>query len=150
VFRGLNRLLVAALVAGAACVAPSTAFADCGGGPSAQHVYSECVSGASGGKPTKPVPGSSQPSGPPTISSHASHALKRAGKDARTLQGFLHGSGRRVLPSSHTGNGTGPSALGSAFDLGSGPLALLAILGGTALLLLGGSGMRLWRARHRV
>lgn len=148
-FGALNRLLVAALVAGAAFVAPSAALADCGGGPSAQHVYSECVNGASGGKPTKPVPGSSQPSGPAPISSHAAHALKGAGKDSRTLQGFLHGS-RRLLPSSHAGNGSEPSALGSAFDLGSGPLALLAILGGTALLLLAGSGMRLWRTRHRV
>jgi hypothetical protein len=47
-----------------------------------------------------------------------------------------------------TGAATSPSAIGSAFDLGSGPTALLLILGGTAVLLLGGTGLRFWRNRH--
>jgi hypothetical protein len=42
-----------------------------------------------------------------------------------------------------------PSALGSAFDLGSGPTALLIVLAGTAFLLLGGSGLHFWRRSHR-
>jgi hypothetical protein len=151
VFRGLNRALVAALVAGAAFVAPSTAFADCGGGPSAQHVYSECVPGGSGGKATKAPPTSSTQGGSAPVSHRTAKALKKAGKDSRTLQAFVRSTGKRLLPNPGSESGsTGPSALGSAFDLGSGPLTLLAILAGTALLLLGGSGLRLWRARHRA
>lgn len=152
-FRALNRLLVAALAAGAMFAAPSAALADCGGGPSAQHVYSECVTGASGGKHIKAPPTSGGQVGSNStspISSRTATALKNAGKDSRTLQAWVHGAGKRTLQSPHSGDGSEPSALGSAFDLGSGPLALLALLGGTALLLLGGGGLRVWRARHRV
>jgi hypothetical protein len=52
-------------------------------------------------------------------------------------------------PSSSSAAGA-PSALGSAFDLGSGPTALLAALAGTAVLLLAASGLRVWRHRHRA
>ena len=52
VFGGLNRFLAAGLVAGACLVAPSAALAGCGGGPSAQNVYKECVPTGGGGKPT--------------------------------------------------------------------------------------------------
>ena len=45
---------------------------------------------------------------------------------------------------------TTPTAVGSAFDLSSGPTALLVVLAGTALLLVAGSGMRVWRTRRRV
>ena len=130
-------------------VAPSAALADCGGGPSAKNVYSECLPGGSGGKPTNTPPTSTQQGTSAPVSSRTANALRKAGDDSRTLAGFLHGS-RRVLPSSHAESGAGPSTLGSAFDLGSGPLALLAALAGTALLLLGGSGLRIWRSRHRV
>jgi hypothetical protein len=150
VFRALNRLGVVALVAGAMFVAPSAALADCGGGPSAKNVYSECLPGGSGGKPTNTPPTSNQ-QGPSTpVSSRTAHALKKSGKDSRTLFNFVRGSGHRFLDSPSTESATEPSALGSAFDLGSGPLALLAALAGTALLLLGGSGLRIWRSRHRV
>lgn len=148
-FGGLNRPLVAALagVAVVALAAPSAAFADCGGGPSAQHVYSECVQGASGGKKTKTPTTHEQ--GPP-ISSQTAHKLKSTGKDHRLLSSFARSRGRRGLESPKAGSASTPSALGSAFDLGSGPVALLAALAGTALLFLGGSGLRLWRARHHV
>jgi hypothetical protein len=126
---------------------PSVAFADCGGGPSAQHVYSECVQGASGGKKTKTPTTHEQ--GPP-ISGQTANKLKGTGKDYRQLSAFARGRGQRGLESPPAGSASTPSALGSAFDLGSGPLALLAVLAGTALLLLGGSGLRLWRARHHV
>jgi hypothetical protein len=148
VFAGLNRLLVAALLAGAIFAAPSVALADCGGGPSAQHVYSECVPGGSGGKATKPTIDSKQ--GGSIIPSSTATAIGKAGKDRRTLSAFVRGAGRRTLPAPTPSSGSEPepSALGSAFDLGSGPIALLAALAGTALLLLGGSGLRLWRSRH--
>jgi len=127
-------------------VAPSTALADCGGGPSAQHVYSECVPGGSGGKKSKTPPTHEQ--GPP-ISGQTANELKHTGNDYRQLAAFARGRGQRGLESPIAGSASSPSALGSAFDLGSGPLALLAALAGTALLFLGGSGLRVWRARHR-
>jgi hypothetical protein len=155
VFGALNRLLVAALVAGAAFVVPSAAFADCGGGPSAQHVYSECVPTGSGGKATKTPPTKAPPtSGPQSktapIPSRTARALKKTGKDSRVLSTFVRSSRKGLAQPQSSESSTGPGALGSAFDLGSGPLALLAALGGTALLLLGGSGLRLWRSRHRA
>ena len=55
----------------------------------------------------------------------------------------------RQLQTVH-GSDTSPSAVGSAFDLTSGPTALLIVLAGTALLLLGGSGMRVWHSRRRA
>jgi hypothetical protein len=45
---------------------------------------------------------------------------------------------------------TKESSLGSAFDLGSGPMLLFALLAGTVLALLGTGGVRSWRNRHRV
>ena len=139
--------MVAALVAGIALAAPSAALADCGGGPSAQHVYSECVPGGSGGKPTKPTKPTTGGTGP-TISHQAANALKKAGKDRRLLATWARSSGRKFLDEPAAGNGNEPnepSALGSAFDLGSGPIALLAVLAGAALALLTATGVRRWR-----
>jgi hypothetical protein len=133
--------MVAALVAGIAFAAPSAALADCGGGPSAQHVYSECVPGGSGGKPTKPTT-----KGPgPTISHQAANAIKKAGKDRRVLSAFARSSGRKFLDEPVAGSVSEPSGWSSALDLGSGPIALLAILAGAALALLTATGVRRWR-----
>jgi hypothetical protein len=148
-FRGLNRLLVGAAVAGAVLAAPTAAFA-CGGGPSAVNVYKECLPTGGGGKSTSGGQGKS--SGSTTVySTKTAAALKRAGKDRRVLAALVAGSGhRRFLQPTTSGATTSPSAVGSAFDLGSGPTALLIALAGTALLLLGGSGLRLWRRSHRA
>jgi hypothetical protein len=105
------------------------------------------VQGASGGKKTNPPPPTTHEQGPP-ISSQTAHKLKSTGKDHRLLSHFARSRGRRSLESPIAAGTSTPSALGSAFDLGSGPLALLAVLAGTALLFLGGSGLRVWRARH--
>jgi len=150
VFGGLNRLLAAALVAGAFLVAPSAALA-CGGGPSAQNVYKECLPTGGGGKPTTGGPAGKGSTGVP-ISSPAARAIKRAGKDSRVLASLVRGYGiqRRLGPDSMSGAATSPTALGSAFDLGSGPTALIIVLAGMAVLLLTGSGMRVWRGRHRA
>jgi len=151
VFRGLNRFLVAGLVAGAFFVAPSTAFAGCGGGPSAEHVYKECVPTGGGGSTSGGTSGPT--SGPTSVpsSSPTGQTLKHAGKDRRVLASLVKGYGiRRNLAATDTsGAVTSPTALGSAFDLGSGPTLLLVVLAGTALLILTGSGMRLWRRAHR-
>jgi hypothetical protein len=155
VFRGLNRLLVAALVAGAFFVAPSAALA-CGGGPSAKNVYSECLpsAGSHGGTGTGSHGGTGtggQSGGPGStpISSKTARAIKQAGKNSRALAAFLRRSAPTALESSSQESPT-PSAVGSAFDLGSGPTALLLALAGTAVLLLAASGVRGWRRSHRA
>jgi hypothetical protein len=161
VFGRLNRPLVAAAVAGAAVTAmlagPSAALA-CNGGTSAVNVYTECVKTGGGGKPTGGAAGHSSAGakGPASTSVPAkgpvAKALKHAGADKSILSNLVAGDGlRRTLQSSRgEGPTTAPSAIGSAFDLGSGPTVLLIALAGTAVLLLGGTGMRLWRARHRA
>jgi hypothetical protein len=153
-FRGLNRLLVAGLVAGVFLVAPSGALAGCGGGPSAQNVYKECVDTGGGGTPTSSgTPSSGPTSGPTSVpsSSPMGHTLKHAGKDRRVLAslGQAYGIQRNLAATDTSGAVTSPTALGSAFDLGSGPTLLLIVLAGTAVLILTGSGVRLWRRAHR-
>jgi hypothetical protein len=157
VFGGLNRLLAAAFVAGIVVAAPTVAFASgCGGGPSAVNVYKECLPSAGGGKsssgPKSVNSGTSSPATttPVTVSSPAAKALRHAGKDRRTLQGLIEGNHPQNLLTSPSAATTTPSAVGSAFDLGSGPTALLIALAGTAVLILGGSGVRVWRHRHRA
>ena len=143
-FTGLNRLLVAALVAGAFFVAPSAALA-CGGGPSAQNVYRECVPSAGGHGGTG---GHSGGTGS-TISPKTAKAIKHAGKNSRALSAWVRRSAPTALESSSQESAT-PSAVGSAFDLGSAPTALLLALAGTAMLLLAASGVRGWRRSHRA
>jgi hypothetical protein len=145
VFGGLNRALAAALVAGVALIAPSGALA-CSGGPSAVNVYKECVPSGGGSKPTS---GGSKQTTTLPVSSRTARALTHAGKDKRVLSDLVRnpglGGAPRALQSVGSASTKAPSALGSAFDLGSGPTALLAVLIGTALLLLGAGGFRGWR-----
>lgn len=155
-FGGLNRLLATAAIAVAVLVVPQAALASgCGGGPSAEQVYKECLPNGGGGKsssgtPTSGTPTSGGQTGSTGVSPQTAKALKKAGKDRKSLQRVVKAFGlRRILQSSHSTNATEPTAIGSAFDLGTGPTALLIILAGTAVLLLGGSGMRVWRSRHR-
>jgi hypothetical protein len=126
--------------------APTAAFACGGSNPSAVNVYVECVPSGGGSKPTN----HSTPSTTPVTSlpSHTARLLAHAGHDKALLSKLVGGSGQSDLQS--TGTATSPSAIGSAFDLGSGPTALLLILAGTAVVLLGGSGLRFWRRRHQV
>lgn len=159
---GLNRLLAVAVVAIAALAVPSTVLAKhCSGGPSAVNVYTECLPGAGGGHSTggggHATSGQtgSQGSTLLPVSKQTAGALAHAGKDRRVLSnlvrnpqlggGHSHGGGS----SSKLASGPGPSAVGSAFDLGAGPTALLVALAGAAFLLLGGTGLRAWRNRHR-
>jgi len=149
VFGGLNRLLVAALVAGAFLAAPSAALA-CGGGPSAKNVYSPCLPTGGGGKPATGHPADKGSAGV-SVSGAAARAIKHAGKDGHLLNSLVRSYGLpRHLASTSSGAASRPTALGSAFDLGSGPTALIIVLGGMAVLLLTGSGLRLWRGRRRA
>lgn len=164
-FGGLNRLLLAALVVGAVLVVvPPAALSDgCGGGPSAVNVYSECLGSGGGGKPTTHTgshkgSGSNSPTAPSTtggststsvpISPQTTKTLKKAGKDEKSLSSLVKGYGAvRLLESHSNAPATTPTAIGSAFDLGSGPTVLLIVLAGTAFLLLTATGFRV--ARHR-
>jgi len=149
VFGGLNRLLVAALVAGVFVVAPSAALA-CGGGPSAQNVYRECLPSAGGHGGTGGQSGGHAGSPPtPPISSKTAKAIKQAGKNSRALSAWVRRTAPTALESSSQESAP-PSAVGSAFDLGSAPTALLLAPAGTAVLLLAASGARGWRRSHRA
>lgn len=156
-FGGLNRLFVTALVAGAFFVAPSAALAGgCGdGSTSAANVYRDCLpsGGGGGGNSTHRGSGGQSGGGSTTtpISSKTSKVIKHAGKDGRALAVLARsGPPTGLLRTSPTESGTNPSAVGSAFDLGSGPTALLIVLAGTAVLLLGATGVRGWRRSHRA
>ena len=161
--------MAAALVAGAAfaaaLAAPSAALA-CNGGPSAVNVYTECIPSGGGNKAHKPPAKHDTGAGPSTstsvpsssppvhVSKRTKKALTHAGKD----KNFLHrmvtdpglGGAARVLQSERSAANASPSALGSAFDLGSGPTVLMAVLAGTVVLLLGMTGVRSWRRWHRA
>lgn len=169
--RGFRWFALAAVLAIGALIGPTAALADGCNDGSATSIYSECVPTADGGKthkhpPSKPAP-STQPTQPtypyptqpvqpvvqPHVSSRTKHALNRSGKDRELLKNLIadprYAETRRltktVLASSPTG-----ASLGSAFDLGAGPMILFALLAGTVLLLLGTGGVRSWRNRHRV
>lgn len=165
-FGGLSRLLAAAVVVGAVLVVPPVASAGCNGGVSAVNVYKECVPTGGGGKATgsrrtgkhssttttssSTSNTSSSSSSPPVhISARTAKALKKAGKDAKPLSALIKGYGAaRYLQGHSNGPATQPTAIGSAFDLGSGPTVLLIVLAGTAVVLLGGSGLRFARNRR--
>jgi hypothetical protein len=152
-FGGLNRLLVVAFVAGAILAAPSGALAGgCGGNASAVNVYRECLpsggGGGGGGGHAGHAGGQSGGSTSPPISSQAAKALKQAGKDRRKLFALVRSAPDSGFLQSNQGSESTPSAVGSAFDLGSGPTALLLALAAAAALLLGASGVRGWRRSH--
>jgi hypothetical protein len=155
---GLNRLVVAAFVAGAFFVAPSAALASgCGdGGTSAVNVYRDCLpSGGGGGGGNSASGGTEGQSGGGSVSTtpisgKTATVIKHAGKDSRALAALVKGTSTGLLRSSPSESETNPGAVGSAFDLGSGPTALLIALAGTAVLLLGATGVRGWRRSHRA
>ena len=150
---GLNRLFAVALVAGAVLVAPSAALA-CNGNPSAVNVYKECLPTGGGSKSNGG--GSPHGGGPSTssapVSSQAKAAISKAPAKDRKLMSTLVKSGPSRLPidkTAPTSAATAPSAIGSAFDLGSGPTSLLVALAATAFLLLAGTTVRGVRQRRR-
>lgn len=132
-------------------VAPSAALA-CGNGTSAVNVYRECLPTGGGSKPTGG--GGSSSSGGSTsvpVSHQAAKVLSHASaKDRRVLSAVLQTSPAklRVTPDQATAS-AGPGAIGSAFDLGSGPTALLVTLAAAAFLLLAGTAVRGARQRRR-
>jgi hypothetical protein len=75
-------------------------------------------------------------------------ALKKAGSDGKSLKHLVNSFGAARLLQSSSAPVSEPTAVSSAFDLGSGPTALLIILAGTAVLLLAASGFRGVRQRR--
>lgn len=163
----MSRLLAAAFIVGVALAAAPSAALACSGGVSAVNVYKECLTnGGSGGGGKHSGGGSSGPqasnsgsnnsgsnsssSTPPPVSRKATKALAHSGKDKTTLTRlYTLGGGTRLLQASHAQSPTSePTAIGSAFDLGSGPTALLIALAGTAVLLLAMTGVRGARRRR--
>lgn len=149
---GLRWLVASAVVVGALVLAPATALADgCSGGPSAQNVYSECLPSGGGSKPTTSA-GKGR-TGQVPVSKRVRHLLAHAKGDKNALYQLLTNprlGATGAIEQGSIGSASSPSALGSAFDLGSGPTALLAVLAATAVLLLGASGLRVWRHRHHA
>jgi hypothetical protein len=137
-------------------VAPSAALASgCGdGGTSAVNVYRDCLSNGGGGGGNSKSGGTSGTSGGSVttpISGKTAKVIKHAGKDSRALAALIKGSSPTGLQQSTPSESeTTPSAVGSAFDLGSGPTALLIALAGTAVVLLAATGVRGWRRSHRA
>jgi hypothetical protein len=139
--------VVAALAA--ACVVvlavPAGALACGGGGTSATAVYIECGSSASGGSNATP---SNQK--PVKVSSGlAQNIQQHGGKHQSDLQRLAEspnfGGVDRKLQRVAPGSVATPSAVSALFDLGAGPLALIAILIASAVALLGSTGWRGWR-----
>lgn len=153
-FGGLNRLLMATAVAGVALAtvlaAPTVALA-CNNSTSAENVYKECLPSGGGGGTSS---GKTHQGGGPGSTSipntgQTKKAVKHAGKYSRQLALVESTRPKDLLRSNPSSSfATEPSAVGSAFDLGSGPGAFLIALAGAALLLVGGSGLRVWRHRR--
>lgn len=160
--RGSRWFALAAVVGTAALVGPTVALADGCSNGSATSIYSECVPSASGShhsakkhsttsSVTPPSTGSVAPPSvtPPVVNvpPKTKRALRHAGKDRKALTNLARNSNfvdpqRLKLASAPVGT--------AAFDLGTGPTLLVALLAGTVLVLLGAGGVRTWRNRHRV
>src|SRR5205823_1714132 len=99
--------------------------------------------------PPQPSTGSHSSGGQPTnvTPSKLRQVLSQAGPDRGPLGRLLQASPRGVARGS-TGTVAAPSALGAAFDLGSGPTVLLAILLATAVALAAYGGLRGWHRRR--
>lgn len=136
-------------------VTPVSALACGGGGTSASQIYRECLPNARGGNSQGPGSGGggggSANQTPPPVSSPIakafahSHASKA---QQQLLTGLLRNPGfgkTRSLQNYPTGNVAAPSTLDAAFDVGPGPVVLIALLAGSAVLLLAATGWRGWR-----
>jgi hypothetical protein len=127
----------------AVLVAPAGALACGGGGTSATAVYMECGNNGGGSKTVDPN------QKPLSVSQHTQKALKKhAGKHQRDLMSLVRNPNfgqNKGLAAIEPGSVVPPSAFSALFDLGAGPLALIAILIGSVVLLLAGTGWRGWR-----
>lgn len=132
--------------------APTAAFAGGGGkcNASACKVYTEGPPTAGGGGPAPTsTSGGAEPTVP--IAKQSSRALAKAGSDKQALSNIISNpayGATRGLTKSGADAVPAPSALGAAFDLGSGPTALLVILLATAVGLAAQGGIRSWHRKR--
>lgn len=147
---GTPRRLPAATVALLTILAlPATAWA--GDGKPKHQKESNCTSAVCVYREQQQSIGGPVPVGSDTgpaipISSKATRALAaKGGSDAKVLAHLAtHPGYSRPLPEM-SGAVTSPGMLDAALNLGTGPIALLAGLAGSALFLLAYSGRRGWR-----
>lgn len=128
---------------------PPAALA-CNTGVSAVNVYSECLQGGGGGKPTgggSANGGTNAGRTSTPISKQTQKTLNKAGTDQQSLKNLVTDIGPVRHLQSHSSTAKTPTAIGSAFDLGSGPTVLLIVLAGTAVILFAAGGFR--SVRHR-
>ncbi|GEM_PF-3545583 len=148
---GLRHALPVATVVLFFAIAPGVALA---GGRSTCHasaclVYSEpsvptasgqSMTGGTTGGTTTPVA---------QLPSTLRSVLQRVPPKDRSTLGTIFGAGpQQGLREPSGSRVAAPSALGAAFDLGSGPTALLGILAATAVALALQGGFRAWRRRR--
>ncbi|HEU5217007.1 MAG TPA: hypothetical protein VFU30_15880 [Gaiellaceae bacterium] len=95
-----------------------------------------------------PTGGSSTGSTQTKTPSNVSRVLAQAGSDQGALKNLVAADTGLGQGSSEAGDNGSPSALGAAFDLGSGPTILLAILLATVVALGAHGGLRSWRRRR--
>jgi hypothetical protein len=145
---GLRRAVPAAtIVLLLALAVPAAAIAGSGAkcSASACKVYYE-QPGPNAGEQQHPT-GSNNGRPQSQISKNLSRVLSQAGKDRGALHRLLADAN---LGGMQGGPSSGPSALGAAFDLGTGPTILLAILVATALGLAARGSVRGWRERRSI
>lgn len=118
---------------------------------SACRVYVEPAlpkAGGSGPGQQNPTGGSGTGSTQTKTPSNVSRVLAQAGSDQGALKNLVAADTGLGQGSSEAGDNGSPSALGAAFDLGSGPTILLAILLATVVALGAHGGLRSWRRRR--
>ncbi|HEY2353721.1 MAG TPA: hypothetical protein VGH79_02315 [Gaiellaceae bacterium] len=161
-FRGLRWIALAGVVAAAALIGPGSAFADCGGG-SAVSIYSETTCPANGKAKSTGQHHAAHPTAPSTQPTYPTYPTQPTTPVAPKTKKALHHAGHakkslKKIIKQNSDTGVAPlklvpaassTALGSQFDLGSGPTFLVVLLLGTVLVLLGTGGVRAWRNRHR-
>jgi hypothetical protein len=130
---------------------PTAALAGNGGkcNASACKVYVE-PNGPSAGKQQpqqqQPTSSSTKGKGKTHVPKHLARALSLAGRDRGPLKNLLMDAGLGSMKGG--ANAGSPTMLGAAFDLGAGPLALLAILLATACGLAARGSVRSWLHRR--
>lgn len=110
------------------------------------YIEPDVPTAAGGHTAQSPHPTSTSTNQPQSTPTNLSRVLAHAGPDKDALSRLLRDSGIGTLQSP-TVAVVAPSALGAAFDLGTGPTVLLALLLATAVGLAVLNGLRGWRGR---
>ena len=146
---GSKHVLYAAMIGSAIVLAVPTAAVAGGCNASACKVYHEGSAPSAGKQQPTQGPTQSPPTGGGQTTTHQSSKLSRvlagAGADKGPLSQLLQNSDDESLQNGE--DVASPGLLGAVFDLGAGPLVLLAILFGTAIGLAARGGV--WQRLRR-